>query len=255
MGSRRAGERQSRRRRRPQGRKVTPLEILIGILVVVLAGFFGWRLVSNRRSLPCPAWLSWMVDNPLSRARTRRTLDQLELSPGMHVLDAGCGPGRLTVPIARAVGPAGAVFAMDIQPAMLDRAQAKARAASVANVTFLLASLGAGQLPPAAFDRACLVTVLGEIPDKHAALQELYASLKPGGFLLINEVMGDPHYQPLRKVRELAQQAGFHPATRRCSTGTSPWNRPGPPWTMSRSPSPSKTTSPSGSGSRGTAFR
>jgi len=131
----------------------------------------------------------------------------------MHVLDAGCGPGRLTVPIAQAVGPEGTVFAMDIQPDMLRRAQAKAGDASVSNVKFLLGGLGAGQLPHAAFDRACLVTVLGEIPDKNAALKEIYASLKPGGFLLINEVIGDPHYQSLGKVRELAHQVGFRPAT------------------------------------------
>jgi len=193
--------------------RVTPLAALIGVIAVFLIVFFGWRLASNRRSLPCPAWLSWMVDNPLSRARTRRTLEQLELSPGMHVLDAGCGPGRLTVPIAQAVGPEGTVFAIDIQPDMLSRAQAKARGASVSNVKFLLGSLGAGQLPHAAFDRACLVTVLGEIPDKNAALKEIYSSLKPGGFLLINEVVGDPHYQSLKKVRELAHQVGLRPAT------------------------------------------
>lgn len=154
-----------------------------------------------------------MVDNPLSRARTRRTLEQLELSPGMHVLDAGCGPGRLAVPIAQAVGPEGSVLAIDIQPRMLSRAQAKARDASVSNVQFLLGSLGAGLLQHATFDRACLVTVLGEIPDKNAALKEIYSSLKPGGFLLINEVVGDPHYQSIGKVRELARHVGFHPAT------------------------------------------
>jgi len=192
---------------------VTSLVALIVVVVVFLAGFLGWRLVSNRRSLPCPAWLSWMVDNRFSRARTKRTLDQLELSPGMHVLDAGCGPGRLTVPIAQAVGPEGTVLALDIQPDMLRRAQAKAEGASVSNVTFLVGSLGAGQLPRTRFDRACLVTVLGEIPDKNAALEEIFSSLKPGGFLLINEVIGDPHYQSLRKVRELAHQVGFHPST------------------------------------------
>jgi len=192
---------------------VSPLAVLLGILAVFLAAFFGWRLASKRRSLPCPAWLGWMVDNRFARARTRRTLAQLELSPGMHVLDGGCGPGRLTVPIAQAVGPEGTVFAIDIQPAMLSRAQAKARDASVSNVTFLLGSLGAGQLPHAAFDRACLVTVLGEIPDKNVALKEIYTSLKPGGFLLVTEVVGDPHYQSLGKVKELAQEAGLQPAT------------------------------------------
>lgn len=154
-----------------------------------------------------------MVDNPFSRARTEMTLDQLELSPGMHVLDAGCGPGRLTIPIAQTVGPEGTVYALDIQPDMLSRAQAKASTASLSNVKFVLGSLGTGHLPRGVFDRACLVTVLGEIPDKKAALAEIYSSLKPGGFLLINEVVGDPHYQPPGKVRERAREVGFYPAT------------------------------------------
>ena len=185
--------------------------VLVLLLVGIAAGLVAWRLLSRRRSLPCPAWLSWMVDNPLSRGRTNATLAQLELSPGLHVLDAGCGPGRLTIPIARAVAPQGHVLAVDIQPDMLRRAREKAAEASVSNVEFLNAALGGGQLPAATFDRAVLVTVLGEIPDREGAMQELYASLKPGGFLLVNEVMGDPHYQTAGKVRSLAEKVGFLP--------------------------------------------
>jgi cyclopropane fatty-acyl-phospholipid synthase-like methyltransferase len=42
-------------------------------------------------------------------------VDRLDLQPGMAVLDVGCGPGRLTIPIARQVGQQGEVVAMDIQ--------------------------------------------------------------------------------------------------------------------------------------------
>jgi ubiquinone/menaquinone biosynthesis C-methylase UbiE len=125
------------------------------------------------------------------------------------VLDAGCGPGRLTLPISRAVGPAGSVLAVDIQTDMLRRARSKAESASAANVEFLQAGLGEGRLPRDRFDRAVLSTVLGEIPDRLAALREIYASLKPGGFLLVNEVLGDPHYQSLAKVKALAIDAGY----------------------------------------------
>jgi len=59
------------------------------------------------------------------------------------------------------------------------------------------------------FDRALLVTVLGEIPDRVAALQEIRGSLKPGGLLSVTEVFPDPHYQRRDTVRQLAQQAGL----------------------------------------------
>jgi ubiquinone/menaquinone biosynthesis C-methylase UbiE len=187
--------------------------ILALLLAALLALWLIWRQASRRRSLPCPAWLSWMVDNPFSMRRTSSTLAQLELSPGLNVLDAGCGPGRLAIPIAQAVAPDGSVVAVDIQPSMLARARAKAARASVTNLVFIEAGLGNGNLPPAHFDRAVLSTVLGEVPDRAGSLREIYGAIKSGGFLLVNEVMGDPHYQPLARVKSLAEKAGFHPST------------------------------------------
>jgi SAM-dependent methyltransferase len=59
------------------------------------------------------------------------------------------------------------------------------------------------------FDRAILVTVLGEIPDRAAALREIFEALKPGGFLSITELMLDPHYQSRLTVLRLTRQLGF----------------------------------------------
>ena len=188
------------------------LYLLIALLVCFTATWLVWRATSRWHSIPCPAWLSWMVDNPFSMRRTAATIGHLELGPGHRVLDGGCGPGRLSVPISKAVGSEGSVLALDIQPEMLRRAQRKAESASATNIEFLQAALGEGRLPSDCFDRAVLSTVLGEIPDRLAALREIYSSLKPGGFLLVNEVIGDPHYQSLAKVKALAEEAGYRPA-------------------------------------------
>jgi hypothetical protein len=59
--------------------------------------------------------------------------------------------------------------------------------------------------------RALLSWVLGEILDRPGALREIFAALKPGGFLLVSEVMVDPHYQSLAKVKQLAEACGFRP--------------------------------------------
>jgi ubiquinone/menaquinone biosynthesis C-methylase UbiE len=162
--------------------------------------------------LPCPSWLAWLVerDNPFTRTnRAAVILDHLDLRPGMTVLDIGCGPGRLAIPAARAVGPEGRVVAVDVQPAMLARAAEKAREAGLDNIRFEEARVGSGELGSPAADRALLVTVLGEIPDREAALREVFDALAPGGILSITELVFDPHFQSQRKVRSLARAAGF----------------------------------------------
>ena len=185
--------------------------LLVGIATIIVV--ITWRLASRRQSIPCPVWLRWLVeiDNPFTKTnRATFIIDTLDLLPGMTVLDAGCGPGRLTVPLARSVGPAGRVVALDIQPGMLARARAKSEAAACANVEFVAAALGTGNLPADHFDRVILVTVLGEIPDRAAAIAELFYALKPGGILAIVEVIFDPHFQSRNTVTRLAVSTGFN---------------------------------------------
>ena len=192
---------------------MTASTTLLLVVVTTVLVTITWRLVSRRQSLPCPVWLRWLVelDNPFTKTnRAAFIVETLALAPGMTVLDAGCGPGRLTVPLARSIGPTGRVVALDIQPGMLARARSKVEAAGLTNVEFVAAGLGDGKLPANQFDRAVLVTVLGEIPNRAAALAELYDSLKPGGVLTIVEVIFDPHFQSRNTVTSLAVSTGFH---------------------------------------------
>lgn len=186
--------------------------IVLGFLL--LLGFIAiiWRLSSLRRLIPCPVWLGWLVelDNPILKNNSaRRIVHHLALEPGMHVLDVGCGPGRLTLPVARQIGPAGEVAAFDIQPGMLQRVRAKAQAEGLGNIQFIQGAVGEGKLGKNRYDRALLVTVLGEIPDRTAALAEIFDSLKPDGLLSVTEVIADPHFQRRDNVRRMASSVGF----------------------------------------------
>jgi SAM-dependent methyltransferase len=188
------------------------LTFCFGILALGLLLVFVWRFASRRYSLPCPVWLRWLVelDNPFSDTyRADVIIQHLGLQPAMHVLDIGCGPGRLTIPIARQVGPQGEVRAIDIQPGMLQRVKEKARAANLNNIQFLQVGAGEGKLGRGRSDRALLVTVLGEIPNREAALKEIFEALKPGGILSVTEVIFDPHFQGRDTILRLAAMAGF----------------------------------------------
>jgi len=182
------------------------------VLVVIATGLLtGWRALTRRVAFPCPPQFTWLLENRAMErvAGSKLLLDRASIAPGMNVLDAGCGPGRLTLPLAERVGEHGSVVALDLQEGMLSRLRARLEEKGVAHVRTLRGALGSGVLPAGAFDRALLVTVLGEIPDRVAALREVLGSLKPGGTLSLTEVFPDPHYQPRNTVRRLAEQAGF----------------------------------------------
>jgi 2-polyprenyl-3-methyl-5-hydroxy-6-metoxy-1,4-benzoquinol methylase len=182
--------------------------VALGVLIVGVLISLVWR----RCSLPCPAWLSWLVefDTPfIANNRASVIVHHLDLRPGMKVLDVGCGPGRLTIPIAKQLTPEGEVTAMDIQPAMLRRTREKVDAANLSNVRFLLAGAGEGKTEHSKYDRALMVTVLGEIPDRQSALREIFDALTSGGMLSITELILDPHFQSRDTVVRLATAAGF----------------------------------------------
>lgn len=183
--------------------------LILAFVILMALIAVAWKFSSH---FPCPAWLGWLLeqDNPFTKTNRASVIVQnLNLKPGMSVVDAGCGPGRLTIPLAKATGPQGKVMALDLQQAMLDRVEAKALKESLHNIQYLHAGLGEGKLAPGHYDRALLVTVLGEIPDRPKALEELFAALKPGGMLSIAEVVFDPHFMRQSTVFQLARQAGF----------------------------------------------
>jgi SAM-dependent methyltransferase len=181
------------------------------VLLIVLAGLWiAWRWRSRRALLPCPAEFAWLVEveNPLARAtRSEQVVRQLAPWPGARVIDIGCGPGRVTIPLARAVGPGGEVIALDVQAAMLTRVAEKARTERIANIRLMQSDARSARIDDGSLDGAVMVTALGEIPAK--VLPLIFTALKPGGRLLVAESIFDPHFVRRARLREMARSAGF----------------------------------------------
>jgi ubiquinone/menaquinone biosynthesis C-methylase UbiE len=190
--------------------------LLLGSIAVLVGAALTWRRISRQRSMPCPAWMTGLLENPYmdAVAGAETILDRASVGRGMKVVDIGSGPGRVTIPAAERVGPSGEVAALDIQPKMLDRLKERVEAKSLGNVKLLLTGAGEGKLREGYYDRALLVTVLGEIPDREGAMTEIANALKPGGMVSITEVLPDPHYQRRATVRRLAERVGLQFAGR-----------------------------------------
>lgn len=186
--------------------------ILIGLVLIFCVVWFSWKYFSRHSNIPCPSWLHWAVEleNPLATgSQSRVIISGLDVKSGMTVLDIGCGPGRLSIPLAKAAGGQGVVIAVDIQTEMLDIVRRKAASEEINNITVVNVPMGEGKLENYAADRAVLVAVLGEIPNRANAMKEIYDSLKCGGILAISETIFDPHYLNKRNILNLAQAIGL----------------------------------------------
>ncbi|KAI1176237.1 S-adenosyl-L-methionine-dependent methyltransferase [Nemania sp. FL0916] len=116
-------------------------------------------------------------------------LDQLEVAPGMRVLDVGCGPGDLTAQIAELVGPDGSVVGIDPSKERIDIAIDE-RAKS--NLSFQLGiAEDLSRFPSNSFDILFVNSTLHWVQDQPTALMEFGRVLKPGGRVGISGASGD----------------------------------------------------------------
>jgi SAM-dependent methyltransferase len=161
---------------------------------------------------PMPHHQAALLEHPL-RLRYRNVgdlLGQLGVLAGMNVADLGCGTGLFTLEMAQRVGDSGHVHAVDIQPQMLAHARQRTAQAGIAKrVRFVHSGLHTLPMPDNSLDLALMVAVLGELPARVFALDEVRRVLKPGARLAISEEILDPAYTPAPLARRWAEQAGF----------------------------------------------
>jgi len=133
-----------------------------------------------------------------------KALAALELKPGMVVADIGAGSGYYTSRMAKLVGPAGRVFATDIQPGMLEILNRRIQSEGLANVTTVLGAMDDPKLAPASIDLAIMVDVYHELQAPQVFLQKLRSVFKPGGRLVLVEFRKEDPKVPILEVHKMS---------------------------------------------------
>ena len=185
------------------------MRALKGLLLAAALGVAAAALWWRRNPSACPYGQRFWVEAPHPLITRERLREILDARSGERILEVGPGTGYYTLDVAEWVGPEGAMDILDLQQEMLDHTMGRAAERGLANITPIRSDATAMPYPDATFDAAYLTTVLGEIPDQDAALRELARVLKPGGRLVVGELMGDPHYVGIKRMRLRAAGAGL----------------------------------------------
>ena len=195
--------------------------LLLGwAFVSALAAIFlrVWLRERQRRTV-FPAGSASQLLNPMRGLLqpVRPNVELFHLEEGDTALEVGPGPGYFSIEASRVVGASGRVLCLDLQPGMATLLGERLRAARVQNVQPLVGDATRLPLAGGSVDKAFLVAVLGEVPDRPAALAELRRVLRPGGVLAFSETLTDPDYMFQDGLEDLCRAFGFEPIERKGS--------------------------------------
>lgn len=134
------------------------------------------------------------------------SFDKLDLQPGMVVCDLGCGNGYWTLPMAKKVGSDGAVYAVDIQPEMLQKLEGRASRVGVKNIRPVLGTVDNPKVPVGEIDLLLMVDVYHEFSHPQSMLWEIRRSLKSDGVVALLEYREEDVSVPIKLLHKMSKQ-------------------------------------------------
>jgi len=175
------------------------------------------------------------LDRPerIAGLKIDKVLPLLKLKPGDKVADIGAGAGAFSLPLAKAVAPSGKVYAVDIDPGLLDYIAQKAKKENVDNIQTVKGEFSDPKVPARDVDLAFFHDVLHHIENRQAYLKALATYIKPTGRIALIEMNRDDPKTPHRnnpemllskdEVKNWMAAAGFYPAEEYDVFGNPKW--------------------------------
>jgi ubiquinone/menaquinone biosynthesis C-methylase UbiE len=179
---------------------------ITALTCVALAQSAGVHPVTGRRIATVMSHLgSEWLDRPerVSEEDPDKAIAALGIGPGVTVADVGAGSGYMTVKLAAVVGPAGRVYATDVQPEMIEKLTARVKSANLQNVIPVLSTTDDPRLPEGSIDLILMVDVYHELAAPQRTLQQLKRTLKPSGRLVLLEYRKEDPSIPIREEHKM----------------------------------------------------
>jgi ubiquinone/menaquinone biosynthesis C-methylase UbiE len=149
---------------------------------------------------------AWLVRHKRDREEaTLRMREELRLKPGMKVCDMGAGNGYHTLPMAEAVGESGKVFAVDVQPEMIEMLKERITAKKLTNIEPIVGLYHDPNLPPASCDLILLVDVYHEFSHPVQMLASMRKALRPGGMVVLVEFRAEDESVPIKPEHKMTK--------------------------------------------------
>jgi ubiquinone/menaquinone biosynthesis C-methylase UbiE len=137
--------------------------------------------------------------------RLSKLVELLDLKPGSIAADIGAGSGVLTERLARAVGPKGKVFAVDIQEEMLALTRERMKQEGLQNVATVLGDIESPKLEDDTVDVMLLVDVYHEFSHPYEMTGAMAKALKPGGRIVLVEYRKEDPRVPIKEVHKMSE--------------------------------------------------
>ena len=138
-----------------------------------------------------------------------KVMDAIGLKPGMTIGEIGAGYGRYTVHLSNRVGPAGRVYANDIDKEALAFVAERCRVEKLGNVETVLGAVEDPRLPKGQLDMVFMVWVYHMLDSPAALLKQIVPSLKPGATIVMVEPLPA---ETEAEIKAVAERTGKTPS-------------------------------------------